>query len=141
MSVLSLVLTCCLLGAVIFLAVKVSHLQLSVNQLDEKTDGMLGVNTTNLRHKSNVRANTTNTKGDVRPSDVDEDLDFGIIRPYTRRWRKDLQCGKQYPMEDGSPAECDPDSYHPCCSLHGWCDRTPKHCECTGCIDFRKGPI
>ncbi|XP_070576117.1 bone morphogenetic protein 1-like [Ptychodera flava] len=53
------------------------------------------------------------------------------------RWRDDYQCGPNYPLPDGSPAECDPNGIYPCCSPYDWCGNTPDHCECPGCIDFR----
>ncbi|KAI8520694.1 hypothetical protein Bbelb_004480 [Branchiostoma belcheri] len=57
-----------------------------------------------------------------------------------KKWRDDLQCGPGFRTEDGYPAECNPDSSHPCCSPHNWCDVTPEHCDCLGCIDYRKRP-
>ncbi|XP_066270449.1 uncharacterized protein [Branchiostoma lanceolatum] len=119
-SGLSLVLNCCLLGVVIFLPVTVLHLKLSVSQPEEKTTWTLEVNVKNLHNQSDDMQATATSKIPVK------------------KWRDSLLCGPRYPAEDGSPAECNPDSYNPCCSLHGWCDRTPEHCDCVGCIDYRK---
>ncbi|XP_077982534.1 dorsal-ventral patterning tolloid-like protein 1 [Glandiceps talaboti] len=35
------------------------------------------------------------------------------------QWRKDLRCGPEFPLPDGSPAKCDPDGEHHCCSHDG----------------------
>ncbi|XP_070573660.1 uncharacterized protein [Ptychodera flava] len=53
-------------------------------------------------------------------------------------WRDDLRCGPGFPLPNGSPAECDPDSIYPCCSAAGWCGNTAAHCTCDSCRDFRK---
>ncbi|XP_077995066.1 uncharacterized protein LOC144448663 [Glandiceps talaboti] len=53
------------------------------------------------------------------------------------KWRDDLRCGPNYPLADGSPAQCDPDAIYPCCSTADWCGNTPAHCTCVGCIDYR----
>ena len=55
------------------------------------------------------------------------------------RWRHDGFCGTDYPMPDGSPAECDPEGKNPCCSdsWNGQCGHTPSHCSCTHCIDYK----
>ncbi|XP_077981186.1 uncharacterized protein LOC144436307 [Glandiceps talaboti] len=55
-------------------------------------------------------------------------------------WREDLRCGPNYPLSDGSPAQCDPDALYPCCSPYDWCGNTAAHCDCDGCIDYRVPP-
>ncbi|KAI8507151.1 cytoplasmic pattern recognition receptor signaling pathway in response to virus [Branchiostoma belcheri] len=62
----------------------------------------------------------------------------GPVAP-TRKWRDDFRCGKGYPAENGKPAECDPDGKFPCCSPGNWCGNSKYHCDCSGCVDFRKG--
>merc|ERR1739844_798563 len=58
------------------------------------------------------------------------------------RYRPDGRCGLANPLDDGTPAECDPNSEYWCCSEHGFCGGTHEHCDCVGCIDFRsKTPI
>ena len=57
-----------------------------------------------------------------------------------QKWREDGLCGPWYPLSDGSPAECDPDSETPCCSYHGMCfeGTVPMDlCLCPDCIDYR----
>ncbi|XP_070563559.1 uncharacterized protein [Ptychodera flava] len=56
------------------------------------------------------------------------------------RWRDDLRCGNEFPMDDeeNTESECDPYSQYPCCSAYGWCGSSSSHCECAGCIDYRK---
>nr|XP_006816218.1 PREDICTED: uncharacterized protein LOC102809517 [Saccoglossus kowalevskii] len=53
-----------------------------------------------------------------------------------KTWRSDGRCGPNYPLEDGTPAECNPDSGFPCCSTYGWCGSTFDHCECQDCVDY-----
>ncbi|KAJ8018619.1 hypothetical protein HOLleu_43303 [Holothuria leucospilota] len=52
--------------------------------------------------------------------------------------RSDGRCGPHYPLTNGQPGKCDPDSGGPCCSTDGWCGNTPGHCTCNGCIDYRE---
>ena len=56
------------------------------------------------------------------------------------KWRDDRRCGYGYPLPNGSPAECDPLGWTPCCSHYeyGWCGRTANHCFCQYCVDYRK---
>ncbi|XP_077981331.1 uncharacterized protein LOC144436406 [Glandiceps talaboti] len=56
----------------------------------------------------------------------------------TKKWRDDYRCGRDYPLPNGSPAQCDPDSSAPCCSFLDWCGDTATHCYCDGCIDYRE---
>ena len=60
-----------------------------------------------------------------------------LLVPPERRWRDDFQCGPSFPLSDGSPMECNGEGTNPCCSPYGWCDVTPAHCDCDGCIDYR----
>ena len=69
---------------------------------------------------------------------------FKIILYFSgsHKWRSDNRCGTQYPLSDGSKAECDPLGEYPCCSPHAWCGHTYLHCSChNGCIDYRTKPI
>ncbi|XP_070544867.1 uncharacterized protein [Ptychodera flava] len=59
-----------------------------------------------------------------------------ILKRQPNRWRNDLRCGADYPLSDGSPAECDPSGIYPCCSPSGWCGNTDDHCTCSDCTDF-----
>ena len=56
-------------------------------------------------------------------------------------WRDDTKCGPDYPLEDGSPAQCDPNHQdgYTCCSIYGWCGNSVAHCTCHGCIDYSQG--
>ena len=57
------------------------------------------------------------------------------------RWRYDGKCGIDYPLADGSPAECDPDGKKPCCRDNRYCDEPyndyGEHCFCADCVDYR----
>ena len=46
----------------------------------------------------------------------------------TGLYRSDGRCGASFPLEDGTPAECDPNSDFWCCSEHGYCGGTQEHC-------------
>ena len=52
--------------------------------------------------------------------------------------RSDRRCGPEYPLPDGSSAQCDPVSEFYCCSKWGYCGDTDQHCECPDCINYRK---
>ena len=62
----------------------------------------------------------------------------------TQKWRYDSKCGRDYPLPDGTPGQCDPDSKYPCCDKstsfqecfgddEGHCG----HCGSSRCIDSR----
>jgi len=51
-------------------------------------------------------------------------------------YRKDLRCGKSFPIK-GIPAQCNPDGQYHCCSTGGRCGKTKDHCLCNGCIDYK----
>ena len=47
------------------------------------------------------------------------------------------RCGPGFPLADGSPTTCDPDSADFCCSPGGWCGHSWEHCSCDGCVNYR----
>lgn len=51
--------------------------------------------------------------------------------------RSDRRCGAEFPLDDGTPAECNPNSENPCCSKWGYCGPGDSHCACPDCIDYR----
>lgn len=53
------------------------------------------------------------------------------------KYRPDGRCGNEFPTEDGSPAECDPNSEFWCCSEFGFCGGTQEHCFCDTCVNYR----
>lgn len=72
-------------------------------------------------------------------------------------WRNDGRCGASFPTSNGLPSRCPTATEFqaeektqerqsaepflrnaPCCSLTGWCGVGIQHCECSGCIDYRK---
>ena len=57
----------------------------------------------------------------------------------TKKWRYDGRCGRDYPLPDGTPGQCDPDGDKPCCSSgrDGECGNIESECICTGCLDYR----
>ena len=55
----------------------------------------------------------------------------------TQKWRNDSRCGSDYPLPDGTPAECDPDGDKPCCSSLGRCGNIAEHCSCVYCTDYK----
>ena len=52
-----------------------------------------------------------------------------------RKWRDDGQCGKYYPLPDGTPSECDPHGDFPCCNGVK-CGNRRLDCNCWGCVDY-----
>ena len=57
-----------------------------------------------------------------------------------KKWRDDYRCGAEFPLSDGSAAECNPSANHaPCCSSMGWCGKSYiNHCSCSTCLDYRR---
>ena len=53
------------------------------------------------------------------------------------RWRFDKKCGLRYPLPDGTPSECDPDSDRPCCNARWTCSDRKNDCLGPGNIDYR----
>jgi len=55
-----------------------------------------------------------------------------------QEWRSDAQCGSQFPLPSGGPAQCNPEDTDGfvCCSNLGHCGNTAAHCACDGCIDY-----
>ena len=52
--------------------------------------------------------------------------------------RTDRRCGPEFPLLDGSPSQCDPDSAeHFCCSKWGFCGGDAEHCDCPTCFNFK----
>eukprot|EP00747_Dinoflagellata_sp_TGD_P086803 gnl/TRDRNA2_/TRDRNA2_163422_c1_seq2.p1 gnl/TRDRNA2_/TRDRNA2_163422_c1~~gnl/TRDRNA2_/TRDRNA2_163422_c1_seq2.p1 ORF type:complete len:1074 (+),score=210.53 gnl/TRDRNA2_/TRDRNA2_163422_c1_seq2:289-3222(+) len=58
-----------------------------------------------------------------------------------RTWRNDTKCGIRGRLETGEPGECNPTGEFPCCSLAGWCGKSPQHCRCSGCTDYRRNTV
>ena len=58
--------------------------------------------------------------------------------PSSGGWREDGKCGPENPLEDGSPAACNPawDWGH-CCSKWGHCGNSIQHCDCAECVNYR----
>ena len=59
------------------------------------------------------------------------------VPKYDEFIRADAQCGPNNPLDDGSPAKCDPNGDAFCCSEWGFCGSTDSHCKCDKCVDFR----
>ena len=55
----------------------------------------------------------------------------------TQKWRHGGECGRNYPLPDGTPAQCDPNGDKPCCSSSGECGNSREHCTCSGCTDYK----
>ena len=53
-----------------------------------------------------------------------------------QKWRYDGKCGDDYPLPDGTPAQCDPDGDKPCCKNRR-CGNSRVDCLCTDCLDYR----
>ena len=55
------------------------------------------------------------------------------------KWRYDGKCGSNYPLPDGTPAQCDPEGGNPCCNdlKDGQCGNSTNHCSCYKCTDYK----
>ena len=55
-----------------------------------------------------------------------------------QKWRNDSRCGSDYPLPDGTPAECDPDGDKPCCYRKtSTCSNRVDQCSYIDCVDYR----
>jgi hypothetical protein len=51
-----------------------------------------------------------------------------------------LKCGPNFPLPGVyGPSKCDPKSDNFCCSEFGYCGNTPVHCDCSTCVNYRRG--
>ncbi|CAH1252402.1 Hypp9274 [Branchiostoma lanceolatum] len=55
-----------------------------------------------------------------------------------RDFRNDFRCGQGFPAGNGRPAKCNRSGPSPCCSRWKWCGSSSLHCNCHGCVDYRK---
>ena len=60
-----------------------------------------------------------------------------VLTAFGGKVRSDRRCGKEFPLQDGAPSECDPTSENPCCSKWGFCGPDADHCACPECVDYR----
>ncbi|KAL5266220.1 hypothetical protein ACHWQZ_G003587 [Mnemiopsis leidyi] len=57
-----------------------------------------------------------------------------------KKWRDDGKCGSYNLLEDGTPAQCDPDGPSPCCDNtrgYGYCGYGKSYCSCFTCEDYK----
>ena len=52
-------------------------------------------------------------------------------------WRNDSRCGSEFPLPNGTAAECNPDGHKTCCSEIGHCGNSTVHCFCSKCKDYK----
>ena len=71
-------------------------------------------------------------------------IDYKLLNDWresngTQKWRYDGKCGSDYPLPDGTPAQCDPDGDKPCCNSdrYGGCGNTADYCSCDDCTDYK----
>ncbi|XP_078662689.1 uncharacterized protein LOC144906364 [Branchiostoma floridae x Branchiostoma belcheri] len=97
--------------------------------------------TTNMSaHSTILPPGTTGPEREVSTNGVPAPVSTvqkGPVAP-KKKWRDDSRCGSRYPAENGKPAECDPEGVIPCCSTGHWCGKTAGHCNCRGCVNYRK---
>ena len=55
-----------------------------------------------------------------------------------KKWRDDGRCGKDFPLPDGTPSQCDPDGWKPCCSRDGRCGTGLFNCSCNECVSYAR---
>ena len=55
-----------------------------------------------------------------------------------KKWRDDGRCGKDFPLPDGTPSQCDPEGWKPCCSRDGRCGAGLFYCSCNECVSYAR---
>ena len=55
-----------------------------------------------------------------------------------KKWRDDGRCGKDFPLPDGTPSQCDPEGWKPCCSRDGRCGTGLFYCSCNECVSYAR---
>lgn len=51
------------------------------------------------------------------------------------------RCGRKIQKIDGVYPTCNPDDDNAyCCSNGNYCGKTAEHCDCQGCVNFKKNP-
>ena len=90
-------------------------------------------------HVTAATTSTTDTSPVITTAMTSTTSTSNAIETIDKRWRDDNRCGINYPLPDGTLAQCNPDGVYPCCSNHDWCGNTYDHCACAGCIDYREG--
>ena len=61
---------------------------------------------------------------------------FNCVDYRPKKWRNDGRCGKDFPLPDGTPGQCDPEGWKPCCGRDGRCGAGLFHCLCNDCVSY-----
>ena len=67
--------------------------------------------------------------------------DQKLSQDFIGKVRKDRRCGPEFPLPDGSPSQCDPQSPNFCCSKWGYCGGDDEHCNCPTCFNYKLSSI
>ena len=67
--------------------------------------------------------------------------DYKLLKDWTesngtQKWRYDKKCGRNYPLPDGTPGQCDPDGDKPCCNYRR-CRKSESDCVFSVNVDYR----
>ena len=68
-------------------------------------------------------------------------LIFIDVPEFVGKIRTDRRCGQEFPLPDGSPSQCNPNTENHCCSKWGFCGPDAEHCECAECVDYKRADI
>ena len=55
--------------------------------------------------------------------------------------RMDRRCGLEFPLPEGGPSQCDPNTENHCCSKWGFCGPDAEHCDCEECVDYKRADV
>ena len=53
----------------------------------------------------------------------------------------DRRCGLEFPLPEGGPSQCDPNTENHCCSKWGFCGPDAEHCDCEECVDYKRADV
>ena len=53
----------------------------------------------------------------------------------------DRRCGLEFPLPEGGPSQCDPNTENHCCSKWGYCGPDAEHCDCEECVDYKRADV
>ena len=60
-----------------------------------------------------------------------------LSEDFNGKARNDRRCGPEFPLPDGKPSQCDPESANFCCSKWGFCGADAEHCDCPTCFNYK----
>ena len=68
-------------------------------------------------------------------------MDFIEFPEFVGKVRMDRRCGLEFPLPEGGPSQCDPNTENHCCSKWGFCGPDAEHCDCEECVDYKRADV